>query len=380
MICLVYQASFYIELYGGEMGIDHRNSMPLYLQIFDDISRQIALGKIKPGEKIRSQSELSREYGVSLITVKKALYELIREGLLYSRVGKGTYVSETSPLTDRREFKSVGFVLTDMHSPFFTRILHSVERALSDYGYSLMLSSSDNRLEREESLIQDYRDLGVRGLIIASMSHVYKATPAIRQLEKEKFPYVVVSYITDPDIFFVGTDHQLGGYLATAHLLKKGYQRIGYINGEVGNLCGEERFKGYREALKEHSAALDNNFIYNLPRGGEWNDFQSGYEIGQFFVSATERPEAIFAYNDLTALGFQKAVMEKGMRIPEDIAIVGFDNIDGSNTAPVPLTTVHQPTGQIGELAVKVLADQREGKVVPKRYILKPELVIRESG
>ncbi len=362
------------------MGIDHKNSMALYLQIVDDISRQIALGKIKPGEKIRSQSILAREYGVSLITIKKALYELIREGLLYSRVGKGTYVSEASPLTEQREFKSIGFVLTDMNSPFFSRILKSVEKGVSEYGYSLMLSSSENRLEKEEYLIQDYRDLGVRGLIIASMSHIYTATPAIRQLDKEGFPYVVVSYITDPDIFFVGTDHELGGYLACNHLITSGYKRIGFINGEIGNLCGEARFQGYRRALEENRISLKKEYLYNLPRGGEWNDFQSGYEIGQFFSQTTDRPQAVFAYNDLTALGFQKAVMEKGLRIPEDIAVVGFDNIDASGTAPIPLTTVHQPTEQIGSLAVKVLADQQKGEVAQKRYILKPELVIRESA
>jgi len=362
------------------MGIDHKNALPLYMQIVDDISRQIAIGKIKPGEKIRSQSELAREYGVSLITIKKALYELIREKLLYSRVGKGTYVSEVSPLTERREFKSVGFVLTDLNSPFFSRILKSVEKGISEYGYSLMLSSSENRMEKEEYLIQDYRDLGVRGLIIASMSHIYRATPAIRQLDKEGFPYVVVSYIIDPDIIFVGTDHEQGGYLAGKHLIDKGHTQIGYINGEVGNLCGEERFKGYQRALKEHKRPIIEKFLYNLPRGGEWNDFQSGYEIGQFFALSEERPDAIFAYNDLTALGFQKAVMEKGLRVPEDVAIVGFDNIDAADTAPVPLTTIHQPTEQIGELAVKVLADQQKGTLSQKRYILKPELVTRESS
>jgi LacI family transcriptional regulator len=362
------------------MGIDHRNATPLYLQIVDDISRQIAMGRIKAGEKIRSQSELAGEYGVSLITVKKALYELIREGLLFSRVGKGTYVSEISPLTERREFRSIGFVLTDMNSPFFSRILKSVEKGVSGYGYNLLLSSSENRLEKEEYLIQDYRDLGVRGLIIASMNHIYTASKAIRQLDKEGFPYVVVSYITDPDIYFVGTDHKLGGYIAGKHLISRGYKKIGYINGEPGNRCGEARFEGYRQALEEEDRPLREDLLYSLTRGGEWNDFQSGYEIGLSLAASQDHPDAIFAYNDLTALGFQKAIMEKGFHIPGDIAIVGFDDIDASETAPVPLTTVHQPTEQIGELAVRVLADQQTGAVKTKRNILKPELVVRESA
>ena len=361
------------------MAIDQKKSTPLYLQIVDDLCRQIALGKLRPGEKIRSQSDLANIYGVSLITVKKALWEMTKDGMLYSRVGKGTYVSEESPLTERREFKSIGFVLTDMKSPFFSRILHSVEQRAGTMGFSLMLSSSENKIEKEEYLIQDFRDIGVRGLIIASMDHIYKANPVIRQLEKERFPYVMVSYITDPDICFVGTDHEEGGYMATDHLIKSGYKKVGYINGEEGNLCGDERKKGYLRALNAHAIPYNSQYEYRLPLGGEWHDYDSGYQVGKRVLQQSDRPEAVFAYNDLVALGFQKAIMAGGMKVPQDLAVVGFDNIDSSATTSVPLTTINQPTDKIGMLAVDVLYHKCRGDDIEVRQILKPQLIIRES-
>ncbi len=361
------------------MPIDQKKSTPLYIQIVDELCRQIAMGKLRPGQKIRSQSELAEAYNVSLITVKKALWEMIKDGILYSRVGKGTYVSEQSALTDRKEYKSIGFVLTDLKSPFFSRILESVEKKAGVMGFSLLLSSSDNKIEKEEYLIQDFRDMGVRGLIIASMDHIYKANPVIRQLEKENFPYVVVSFITDPDICFVGTDHEEGGYMATDHLVACGYKKIGYINGEDGNLCGEERKKGYLRALKRHKIPYQNKYEYSLSFGGEWTDFRSGYEVGEKFCKSDDRPDAVFAYNDLVALGFQKAILEAGLKIPDDIAIVGFDNINDCTTATIPLTTISQPTDRIGNIAVDVLYRKCRGEEVETRQELRPQLVIRNS-
>ena len=361
------------------MPIDQKKSTPLYIQIVEDLCRQIALGKLRPGGKILSQNELAEIYGVSLITVKKALWEMTRDGILYTRIGKGTYVSEKSSLTDRKEYKTIGFVLTDLKSPFFSRILDSVEKKAGLMGFSLLLSSSDNKAEKEEYLIQDYRDMGVRGLIIASMSHIYTANPVIRQLENENFPYVVVSYITDPDICFVGTDHEEGGYLATSHLIEQGYKRIAYINGEAGNLCGDERKKGYLRALKEHEMPFNPEYEYRLHEGGEEHDLYSGYQIAQKLIGQENRPDAVFAYNDLVALGFQKAVLESGLRIPHDIALIGFDNIDNSVTAPVPLTTISQPTEKIGIMAVDVLFRKCRGEEIENRQILKPKLIVRES-
>ncbi|MFQ5863910.1 MAG: substrate-binding domain-containing protein, partial [bacterium] len=318
------------------MALDFTDPQPLYRQIAEDIEAKIASGQLEVGDQIDSQQELARRYGVSLITVKKALTELIKEGVLYSRVGKGTYVARKSPKFDISKHRTIGLVLMDLKSPFFSLIVHSVEKKAFEKGYNLLLSNSSQRMEKEESQINHFRHIGVSGLIIASMTHVYRATSTIRQLQQEGFPYVIVSYIKDEDIYYVGSDHEQGAYLATEHLIKLGYEKIGYINAEKGNLLGERRKQGFLKALQRYERPFRECFEFRLRLKGEWNDYQSGYEIGERFSTLSDRPEALFVYNDLAALGFEQAILENGLRIPNDIAIVGFDDIERCQYAPVP--------------------------------------------
>jgi len=359
--------------------IDLNNPLPLYRQVADDIRSRIKLGELVVGDLIGSQQELTKIYNVSPITVKKAVTELIRDGVLFSRVGKGTYVASPRKVVDYSKTRTIGFVLRDLNSPFFSRILHSVERTISDNKYNLLLANSTNQPEIEDNQIRHFLNMGVSGIVIASMSHLYSATPLIRQLSEENYPVVVVSYINDDDVCFIGTDHEKGGYFATEHLIKCGYKRIGYINGEEGNLVGELRKTGYIKALEDYNIQHFENDIYRLQHRGETYDYESGYEIGKQFITQANRAEALFIYNDLVALGFQRAVLDHGLKVPEDVAIVGFDDIKRGITAPVPLTTIHQPTDEIGRLAVITLIEKINGQPVKIRQILKPSLVIRDS-
>jgi LacI family transcriptional regulator len=363
----------------NNVGIDFHNSKPLYLQIVDDIRFQIESGALHVEDQIGSQNELAHKYDVSLITIKKALSELIKEGLLYSRVGKGTYVAKKSTEGHRKSSKTIGLVLQDLKSPFFSLIAQEAENTAFKKGYSILFTNSSGQLAKEESQISHFREMGVSGLIIASMTHVYRANDTIRKLHAEGFPYVMVSYIHDPDIYFVGTDHEYGGYIATNHLIEEGFKRIGCISGEQGNLVGYFRNRGYIRALTEVGKEINENYMFRLPRGGEWYDFTSGYEIGKHFCTLSDKPDAVFVYNDLAALGFQRAVLEQGLRIPDDVAIVGFDDIDRASYARVPLTTIRQPTKEIGDLAVDIILKRNNNRYAPIKTILNPELVVRYS-
>ena len=361
------------------MGIDFEKPTPLYKQIAEDLKAKILSGQLEPGEQIGSHQALADKYDVSLITVKKALADLINEGILFSRVGKGTYVARKSAPVDLSKHRTIGLVLSDLKDPFFSLIVHGIEQKTSEKGYNLLLSSSARRLEKEDNQIRHFRRIGVDGMIIASMTHLYRATRTIRELHRDNFPYAVVSYMEDEDICFVGTDHEEGAYLATQHLAQLGYRRIGYINGEEGNLLGEVRKRGYRRALRQYDQPFNDDFVFRLPYKGGRHYYQSGYEIARRFLALTEKPEAIFAYNDLTALGFQRAIIELGLKVPDDVALVGFDDIERSQFAQVPLTTIRQPTDEIGALAVETIVDRINGRPVSPRTILKPKLIVRES-
>ena len=275
--------------------------------------------------------------------------------------------------------RAVGIVLRDVSSPFFSLIVRGVEAAASESGFDVLLSSTSGQPEKEESQILHYRNMGISGIVIASMTHVYTASDALRQIHDDKFPYVLVSYVEEPDIYHVGTDHERGGYIATRHLLERGYRKIGYVGGEVGNRVGELRRQGYLRALLDFDIPYRPSFEFHLRLRGEWNDYQSGLEIGHQIAWRPDRPAALFVYNDLTALGIQQALLQDGIRIPDDIAMVGFDDIGQAQLARVPLTTIHQPTFEIGAAAFDVIQKRMHGVEVAVRTILDPSLVVRES-
>ncbi len=364
-------------------GIDYRDPAPLYEQIEKDIKKQIDDGLLLPGSLVGSQHELSKKYDVSPITIKKALSDLVNEGVLYTRIGKGTYVSEKQKRKlDLSKHKTIGLVLQDINHPFFSMIVQSVEARAYELGYNLLLSGSANKIEKEESQILHFRELGVDGLVIASLSLQYKATDYIQKIHDENFPYIMVSYLHDPDYWYIGTDQEAGGFMATEHLIKLGYKSIGYLHVEKENLLSEVRKNGYYRALTEYDIPFDSKLIYYLNKDKydiKSDRFQVGYQFGKEFKNLDKKPDALFVYSDLVALGIEQAAVEEGIQIPDDVALVGFDDIRIARYTSVPLTTVHQPAEAIGRTAVDIIQKRIDGSDIGNRTILKPRLVVRDS-
>lgn len=363
--------------------IDFDRPTPLYEQIVEDLRRKIESGEYKPGDQIGTQAELSAAYRVSLITVKNAISCLVREGLLSARAGKGTFVSERPVRrVDLKEHKVIGLVLRDLKHPYFSMIVHSVEERAYELGFNILLSSSSGSLEKEEGQIEHFRNLGADGLIIASLSLEYRATEYIQRLHSEDFPYVMVSYIHDPDYWYVGSDHEQGGYMATEHLIRLGYRSIGYVHVGKVNLLSEVRKNGYYRALLENGIPYSAERIYDAGStelGPEADRYQLGIQFAGRFAALEKKPDALFFYNDMVALGFIQSATEQGIRVPEDVAVVGFDDALIARFASVPLTTIHQPVDRIGRLAVEVIQKRIEKSDVGNRTVLKPSLVIRDS-
>lgn len=363
--------------------MNHIKPIHLYRQIAQDIRTRISEGELPVGTRLDSHKELASNFNVSLITIKKALYELIHDGLLVSKAGKGTFVINSKPKSkihpENRSNNTIGFVLRDFQNPFFSIIAHEVELLAHKRGYTILFANSSDDFEKEENLIRQLRQNGAIGLIIASMSQKYFANETIRTLHEERFPYVMVSYTHDPDIYFVGTDHIYGGLLATEHLIKQGYKSIGYINSQTGNLVSDLRRIGYFKALEQHSLPVKPEHIYYLSSGGGWKYFSAGYEIGKSICRSKNIPDGFFIYNDPVAIGFLRAVLESGMKVPDDIAIVGFDDIELASLAQVPLTTIRQPVHEIVNKALDVIIDQINEGNPNIQTIFKPELIVRNS-
>lgn len=361
------------------MAIDFQDSTPLYVQIVKDIKSKISTGKLKIGEQLKTHKELAKEYDVSLITIKSALSSLIDEGYLFSRVGKGTFVAKKEEIPSISQHDSVGLVLQDLKNPFFSLIAHMVEEKAYAKQYNLLLSNTSNQIEKEEGQIKHFKNMGVKGLIIATLRKEPHAPKIIRDLHSGGYPYVMVSYCADNDIWYVGTDHEGGAFLATEHLIKLGHEEIGYISSAPNNALGDIRLKGYQRALSEHGINFNEAYLLRPSVKELGRGYNAGYNLGDKFHQLTKKPSAYFTYNDLTALGFIKRVQELGYLVPEDIAIVGFDDIDQAKFSNVPLTTIHQPVEKIGAAAIDKLINRIEGKPSEHRTIFSPTLVVRDS-
>ncbi len=361
------------------MPIDFQDSTPLYVQIIQDIKEKIANKELPIGEQLSSHKELASEYDVSLITIKSALSTLIDEGYLYSRVGKGTFVAKRMKNGSVTRHDSIGLVLQDLKNPFFSLIAHMVEETAYAKGYNILLSNSSSQTKKEESQIKHFKELGVKGLIVATLRKEVHAPKIIRDLHEEGFPYVMVSYTADQDIWYVGTNHEAGAKMGTQHLIELGYKKIGYINSSKENSLGNIRLKGYKKALEEAGLSYDPAFTLELAEGESSYGYKSGYDLGDTFDKLENKPEAYLVYNDSSALGFIKRIHELGYTVPDDLGIVGFDDIDQAKYAKVPLTTIHQPIEKIGTAAIDKLIKIIEGETPEVRTNFEPRLVIRES-
>ena len=212
------------------------------------------------------------------------------------------------------------------------------------------------------------------------MSRTYHPSNAIRGLHRSAFPYVMVSYTEGDDVPFVGLDLDRAGYIVGQHLVAGGRRRFGFVGDKFGSRMFEIRGGGFVRAVEESGFIVDPAFTFEYPNDGEWNDYRSGYEVGQHVATLASKPDAMFFHNDLGALGFEDAMLEAGIRVPDDIAIVGIDDIELASRARVPLTTVRQPSDLIGAFAVDTLLARLRGEQPPVRQLLTPELIVRRSS
>jgi DNA-binding LacI/PurR family transcriptional regulator len=222
------------------------------------------------------------------------------------------------------------------------------------------------------------RSKGVDGIIFTS---AHMGDPNIAELAEEGFPIILVNRRTyhplvKEKVDYVGVDNILGGFLAVEHLVRLGHKRIGVIGGSSESSVGFERLEGGKRALDAyHLAEIEDYFLEG--------DFlrESGYQGGKRFLKMAEPPSAIFATNDYMALGAYQAIADEGGRVPEDMALIGFNDIEFTAMKGIELTTIGQKKFEMGTLAVKTLVEKIEGEAEPltKEVLLKPELIIRRS-
>ena len=268
---------------------------------------------------------------------------------------------------------TLGLVLPDSANPFFAEISRSIEDEAFNKGYSVFLCNTELDTQRELFYVDVLSKKQVDGIIFVAAGD---QADSLDFLVREGMPVVMIDRnVPNVQVDAVLPDHQLGGFLATQHLLQLGHTRIACIAGPSSITPSAERITGYRNALEQAGIPYDENLVIR----GDYHA-QSGMEITNSLLKMNPRPTAIFALNDLMALGALRAAAEAGCNVPRDLAVVGYDDLELSQYTNPPLTTIAQPKREIGRQAVNLLVNRISQKERPtSRLVLPPDLIVRQS-
>jgi len=271
--------------------------------------------------------------------------------------------------------KTIGLVVLDVRNPFFTDVARGAEDQAALSGYTVLLGNSDESSAREATYLDLFDEQRVHGVLISPFDDI---TPRLAALRKRGIPAVLVDRSSADESFSsVSVDDLEGGRMAVQHLIDIGRRRIAFIGGPMVIRQVADRLAGARRAAAESDARLEVIEIDAL-------SVLEGRRAGASIVarSASDRPDAIFAANDLVAMGVLQALMMQGVdvRVPDEIALIGYDDIDFASAAVVPLSSIRQPSALIGQTAVEILLDEAENPDARSRQVVfQPELVVRES-
>ncbi len=353
---------------------------PKYRQVLDALRSEILSGRYPAGARLPSEADLVKRFGASRITVGRAVRELGHEGLIDRRAGSGTFVKP--PATEGLTF---GLLIPNLgQSAIFESICHGMAEASEGQRHALLWghsSASAGLGEQALALCEQYVARRVDGVFFAPLEFTSENEAVNRRIvaafEKARIPIVLLDrcYLPYPQRSrhdLVGIDNRRAGYVITEHLLQLGCRRIAFFAQPHSAATVEARIAGYREAL----------FFHGLPvEAAMTQRFESGDHAALSAFLDAARPDAFVCANDSLAAGLMHALLALGRRIPEDIRIGGIDDAVYAALLPVPLTTIHQPTRDIGVVAMGTMLDRLAHPEMPTRDVLMAtRLVIRKSS
>jgi len=267
----------------------------------------------------------------------------------------------------------VGLIISDIMSSFFPQIIQGIEDIVSEEKYSAIICPTNGDPARERDYLCLLRDKRVDG-IIADPVETKDNSELWQDIMDRNVPLVAI--LNQPPVgnaCYIGVDNVKGGYLATEHLIRNGHKIIGHLAGPQRFHISQDRLKGFRMALKKYSLPSYENLILETTF-----DWEAGYNNMRILLQMSPQPTAVFCAGDIIAIGASYALRQSGFRVPEDIAIIGFDDLFLASIAEVPLTTVAQPKYNLGALAGRKLLTLISGEKA-KGEILQPTLTIRNS-
>jgi DNA-binding LacI/PurR family transcriptional regulator len=277
-----------------------------------------------------------------------------------------------SALTGKKTF-TIGLLIPDLVNPFFAELARNVEDRAHDLGFNLVICNTDNDMNKEVKYIQLLRQKSVDGIIVATG---VRNDAFLKELIVQNVPIALVA--REMSVLAASTvlvDDFAGGYSATSHLIELGHKRIAIISENINVTSSKERVRGYRHALEEAGILFDEELVIV-------SDFsvETGKKVALKLLDWPTRPTAIFACNDLLAIGAMQAAKERKINVPDQLSIVGFDNTILATITDPPMTTIAQPIQEMGHQVVNLITQEiNSEKSVKQRVVLLPELIVRGS-
>jgi LacI family transcriptional regulator len=325
--------------------------------------------------------DIAQRAGLSIMTVSKALRDehdvsaatKSRIKLLAQQMG---YVPDSTARGLRtRKTKLFGLVVSSMANPIYARVVLAIEARAHELGYDVVLAHTLNDPEREEACLRRLLSRRVDGLFIAPVYRLATEASIYQELLARGIPTVLLGHSAPFCRQFanVETDDLLAGYAVTQHLLKLGHKRIAFLTGPLTTPWTQERFEGYRRALREAGLEVDDRLVFQAGR-----TIEDGAKAALQMISESSNATAIQAVNDVVAVGCGEVLLSQGLRIPEDISLAGFGNILLGAHFRVPLTTTRQPKFRLGSAAVEAMVALLQGRRAESKR-LPAELIVRAS-
>jgi len=306
---------------------------------------------------------LNHKYGVRASTRERVIAAAREMNYRPNAIARGLITRRT---------KTIGIVIPDLRNPFFPEVAAGIETAAEELGYSVLLGSSDWSGQREDRYLDLLIERRVDGIILAPVSRSASRYPNALPAD---LPAVYVSSVPEEvTAGYVVIDNERGGSIATEHLISRGYLPVAFLGAQSGSDTGKMRRRGYRQALEAAGEPYEPSRVLLGP-------FTREGAAGLIRAAVAEKrvPRAVFCENDNLAISVIQALMDAGYRVPEDVAVIGFDDISWAGLHSVELTTIAQPIHEMGRRAFSMLRNMIENGSEPEAVVLEPRLVVRRT-
>ncbi len=328
--------------------------------------------------------DLARIAGVSHSTVSRALRnhpaispETV-ERIRALAVEQGYRVSAAARSLKTSRSQAIGIILSYIDDPYFSRVLEGVEDTVQPEGFGLFVAASHHDVQRERTAVTAMMEHRVDGVILCTPPFRVENS---RQMEGSGLPLAVVNNQgVDGYDYSVDHDDEQGARQVVRYLISQGHRRLAYLGNALSGLTNQHRLSGYRIEMESAGLPVCQNWIFNGPDGRP----EGGYAGARYFLDLPERPSAIVCFNDMMAIGLARGLQEAGLRIPQDISVTGFDDIDLAAYLTPPLTTYNQPRYELGVEAARLMlrllsVGPGDPLPQPEHIYLQGKLVIRDS-